>query len=124
MRKVFICGPMTGLPEFNYPAFFAAEETLRELGFRVFNPARSLDGTADAGRTDLPWEFYLSKSIPMLCAADMVLVLDGWEDSKGARLELEIARQLRKPLQTVGNLRASVWLAREVTKRRDDEVTR
>lgn len=38
-RKVYIAGPMTGLPEFNYPTFFAAEEYLRSHGAKVMNPA-------------------------------------------------------------------------------------
>ena len=36
-KKVYVAGPMTGLPEFNYPAFFAAEEYLRSHGAKVMN---------------------------------------------------------------------------------------
>lgn len=39
--KVYISGPMTGLPEFNYPAFFAAAEALEARGYETINPART-----------------------------------------------------------------------------------
>ena len=39
MTRVYIAGPMSGLPEFNYPAFHAAAEKLRGMGFHVENPA-------------------------------------------------------------------------------------
>jgi hypothetical protein len=32
MKRIYIAGPMTGLPEFNYPAFNAEAQRLRGLG--------------------------------------------------------------------------------------------
>lgn len=46
--KVYIAGPMTGLPEFNFPLFFEAEELLKGHGFEVINPARE-DGIDTSG---------------------------------------------------------------------------
>ena len=39
--RVYIAGPMTGLPAFNYPAFHAAAATLRQAGYVVENPAEN-----------------------------------------------------------------------------------
>lgn len=39
--KVYIAGPMSGIPEFNYPAFNTAEGQLFVAGFMPLNPARS-----------------------------------------------------------------------------------
>ena len=41
MTRVYIAGPMTGLPDFNYPAFNAAAAKLRALGLEVLNPAEN-----------------------------------------------------------------------------------
>jgi hypothetical protein len=40
MTRAYIAGPMTGLPEFNFPAFHAAAASLRARGFEVENPAQ------------------------------------------------------------------------------------
>ncbi len=41
---IYISGPMTGYPEYNYPAFMAAEKKLRSLGHGyIINPI-NLDG--------------------------------------------------------------------------------
>ena len=43
--KVYIAGPMSGIPEWNFPAFYQVEEALLALGLETVNPA-ALD---DAG---------------------------------------------------------------------------
>ncbi len=89
-RKIYIAGPMTGLPEFNYPAFFAAEEYLREHGAKVMNPAI------------LPVGFehheYMKIAIPMLETCEAVAFLPGWQQSKGARVEFTTAHHSSKLL--------------------------
>ena len=36
---VYLSGPMTGLPDLNFPAFHAAADKLRSQGVQVVNPA-------------------------------------------------------------------------------------
>lgn len=85
--KVYISGPMTGLPDFNYPAFFAAEDDLKAIGHDVINPAREGDG-------DWGWLEFMRRALVDISQADAIHLLDDWEKSKGACLEAHIAEAL------------------------------
>lgn len=99
--KVYVAGPMTGIPGFNVPAFDAAAAQLRAQGLEVVSPAE-LDGpearaiimaSATGSHADLPpresWGFYLSRDVRLLAddGIEAVYVLPGWEKSAGARFE-------------------------------------
>lgn len=87
--KLYIAGPMTGYPDHNFPAFNAMAKNLRELGFEVVNPAELVEDTTQ------PWEFYMRRDIPLLCQCDGIVLLPGWQHSRGAQLEQYIARALK-----------------------------
>jgi len=78
-KKIYIAGPMTGKPELNRPAFFAAEGYLKERGALVMNPAVLPDGW--------PHRDYMSIAIPMMMTCEAVAFLPGWEKSQGAQRE-------------------------------------
>lgn len=40
MTTLYVAGPMRGIPEFNFPAFFEAEDRPLKAGYDVINPAR------------------------------------------------------------------------------------
>ena len=42
-RRLYVAGPMTGLPDHNYPAFAEAAARLRAVGYEVESPANSSD---------------------------------------------------------------------------------
>ena len=86
--KIYISGPMTGYPEWNVPAFNAAAARLSNLGHEVLNPA---DGGTDAAKS---WSDYLREDIALVVQADAVAVLDGWQESRGASLEVHVAHAL------------------------------
>ena len=83
---VFISGPMTGYKNFNRDEFDAEARAMGDRGYIVLNPAILPDG--------LQHEQYMSITLAMLRQADAVLMLKGWHESKGARLELDLAIRL------------------------------
>lgn len=90
---IYISGPMTGLPEYNYPLFNRVAEELRAEGFAVCNPAEFFGGKGDRTR-----EEYMRESIRCLIDCDRVVTLPDWDQSAGAVLEIEIANQIGIPV--------------------------
>lgn len=94
---MYIAGPMSGLPEFNHPAFFAAEELLREYNseelMTIINPARNVVDTAGLTKDEI-WEAYMKISREQVRSANLLYLLDGWENSKGAVEEVKLAMDL------------------------------
>lgn len=94
---------MTGLPQFNFPAFDAMAARLRALLFEVVSPAElddpedreaalaSADGSmlGGHGKTKKSWGDFLSRDVKLIADGGIegIVVLPGWETSRGARLE-------------------------------------
>jgi hypothetical protein len=98
--KIYLSGPMTGMPEYNFPAFNEAAAAIRGRGFDVVNPAE-LDA-AEVGRKE--WADYLRRDIAKLLECNSIAVLPGWENSKGAALEVHVAKSLGMPVFYAHNL--------------------
>jgi hypothetical protein len=88
--KLYLSGPMTGIPEFNFPAFHKAAASLRASGYEVVNPAE-LDA---ADTTPMAWEDYLRRDLRVLLDCQGIALLPGWENSRGAKLESTVALAL------------------------------
>jgi hypothetical protein len=89
MDSIYISGPMSGLPNFNFDNFNRVAEMLRALKQTVVNPAENF-----GGKTDLSREEYMRKDIRSLMNARVVVALDGWMESKGALTEIRVAREI------------------------------
>jgi hypothetical protein len=105
-RKIYIAGPMTGLPGYNYAKFNAWAEHFRLCGWDVANPAEigAKFGTADEINADKRLlEAVMAAEIEELATCDAVFLLNGWQRSRGSRKELEAAlsRDLEIILQPV-----------------------
>lgn len=87
--NVYIAGPMSGLPDFNYPAFFKAAEKLRAAGLEVENPAENPPPPDGAG-----WLGYMRMSLVQISKVDGIALLPGWQGSRGAALEKRIGEDL------------------------------
>lgn len=81
LKKVFISGPMSGIEDWNKPAFMEAEEKLKAAGFSVFNPAWLM--------VDEAWSNHdlMAIDLAALGRCNYIYQLEGWENSKGARAE-------------------------------------
>ncbi len=87
--RIYISGPMTGHVHHNYPAFNAVAKNLRDSGYVVYNPAENFGGDRKQARKE-----YMRVDIIHLLQAQTVVFLPKWEDSNGAELEMDIAREL------------------------------
>lgn len=105
VKAIYIAGPMTGIPAYNYPAFIAAAEDMRERGFPIISP-HELDKDAndiydialksnnglDPAVTESVYAGLLARDVQLIADhCDGICFLQGWERSKGARLEAFVA---------------------------------
>lgn len=87
-KRIYLSGPMSGLPELNFPAFHAMAARLRAAGHEVVNPAElNPDPAAD-------WNQCMRRDIAALCTCTTLALMPGWETSQGAQLELHIAHRI------------------------------
>lgn len=84
--KVYIAGPMTGLPDFNRDAFRKQHVSLMHQGHIVLCPAVLPDGLSHLQ--------YMDICFAMVRAADAIFMLRGWEKSAGAVAEHALAKKL------------------------------
>ena len=108
--KVYLAGPMRGIPKFNFPAFHKAAKKLRKQGYTVFNPAEAdtkRHGT-DIGKDNptgsekqamvdhgFNLRVALGDDLEWICKhADAVALLPGWRKSRGAKAEKATADAL------------------------------
>lgn len=86
--RIYLAGPMTGLPDWNFPAFHAAAARLRSEGYHVENPAENSAPPCNS------WEGYMRTAIAQLVTCDMIALLPGSENSRGATIEKQLAYDL------------------------------
>ena len=101
MMRLYISGPMTGLPDFNYPAYQHAAIELRRVGYEVLDPS-DIDGLHNpTPETPQSWDWYMRHALRMVLDAEGVATLPGWTRSRGAALEVHIACALNLPVESV-----------------------
>jgi hypothetical protein len=108
MSTCYIAGPMTGIPGFNYRAFDEARDILRTHGWKVISPADldrvnlKMDFSVMTGNEDLsPWrQKFARQDMEALLKVERLFVLEGWEQSTGARNEMTMAAMLGVPICT------------------------
>jgi hypothetical protein len=86
--KLYLAGPMSNIPELNFPLFHAETARLRGLGYEIINPA---EVNADPA---VGWLACMRDDIAALVRCDGVATLPGWENSRGAKIERGLAESL------------------------------
>ena len=92
MIKYYLSGKITDVTRelelANLQKFHDLEKELVARGFDVFNPAN----WEQDGKT---WEWYLARDLKWIYDnRPMLYLMEGWQDSRGARLEVEFAKLL------------------------------
>ena len=101
--SAYLAGPMSGYPEFNFPAFRDAARELVDMGLR--NLYHTASGVPPREAVAKPWEEYLRNALRLMLTCDAVVALPGWRESKGARLEVYVALELGMPVVEYPDLR-------------------
>jgi hypothetical protein len=101
-KSCYLAGKMSGLPQWGFPAFINAAADLRDRGWIVYSPAEhdlelGFDPNEDtfepaARARSMHWD------LDHIFVVDAIVVLPGWENGRGARCEVALARFLDLPV--------------------------
>lgn len=80
----YIAGPMSGYADHNFPMFNLVAAKLRARNARVINPAEL--------NVEKPgYSIAMRRDISAMLTCNRIMLLPGWERSKGARVEFDLA---------------------------------
>jgi hypothetical protein len=108
--RIYLAGPMSNIPQLNFPAFDAAAADLRSRGYDVVSPAE-LDDPEDRAaalaspdgnmaKIDKTWGHFLARDVKLIAdeGIEAIVCLPGWRESRGARLETFVGRLCELPI--------------------------
>ena len=95
MKHIYICGKVTGDPDYR-KKFHEAEERLYELGYYPVNPAAFI-----ASNTE--WSKAMKLAIRAMLLCDGVALLKDWKKSKGAKIEVRLACSLGMDVKPIND---------------------
>jgi len=88
MKKVYIAGKISGIEDYAYALFEEAEQKFIKKGYQVVNPMKL------PHNHDKTWESYMKDCVFELVGCDLIHPLPNWNDSRGARIEMQLAKEL------------------------------
>lgn len=115
-QHIYLAGPMRGIPEYNFPAFLLAGDLLRDQGHTVHNPAEAdmeagfqwenTTGNEDLAELGFDHRGAVARGLRWIAQhANAVVVLDGWQESRGARAEVAVAVAVGIPVHHIDHIR-------------------
>jgi len=102
---IYIAGKVTGDPDY-YDKFLEAENKLCDAGYEPLNPAVFIPKNYE-------WNKAMRIAIRFMLQGDGVALLKDWKKSKGAKLEVRIAKMVGLPVK-----RLETWLKEEPEHKR------
>lgn len=93
--RLYVIGPVTGREDLNRKAFEDAKEMLEQAGYDVLIPH-------DAVPPDYDYARAMRTSIATMLGCDGAAFLPDWDESRGAKLEREVAIAGGLPIHCVG----------------------
>ena len=102
-QRVYISGPMTGMPNSNLTNFERVAFFFRESGFSVCNPVETSIILGKLDHSD-----YMRFDFARILEADLVVALVGWSNSPGALVEIHMALSMGTAVKTEANLRLTM----------------
>jgi hypothetical protein len=108
MPTLYIAGPMTGLPDYNWPAFRLWTRRLRDVGYAVVSPVELVEQWRDQSKPFTRDDYHRAMRDGFRAIVghahiahdgfdegdgpvDGLAYLDGWNRSRGALAEVHVA---------------------------------
>jgi len=89
-KRCYNSGKITGLPDLDYILnFMDADDEIKELGYNPINPLTHVMSA------DVPWWLHMTVDILLLLTCRTAYFQENWKDSRGARIEHNIAKFFR-----------------------------
>lgn len=98
IKQVYLAGPMRGRELLNFPLFHEVANHLRKLGLGVTSPAEKDIQAGYSGTNQRPWIECACEDALEVLKSDAVVVLPGWEGSRGTRFEIMAALAADVPI--------------------------
>jgi Domain of unknown function (DUF4406) len=106
--RLYIAGPMAGLPDLNRPRFREAAAAVAASGVFAVNPhdippwehpgpCPASYAISDSGHSAA---CHLRTCLAIVLSCDAVLLIEGWQNSRGAQIERAVARDVGIPTFT------------------------
>ena len=90
MKRIYLSGAITGRHKSEYEAHFDSAAIF--LSQSLWIPVNPVSLNHDHDKT---YESYIRRDLKALLDCDAIYMLTGWEHSKGARIEFNIAVELK-----------------------------
>ena len=101
-RRIYIAGKISYLPKKEAESLFnRADRLIVSLGNIARNPVKIVPAPPENMTDEEAVEFWIKAMeilLPELMRADAIYMLPNWQDSQGARIEHNLAFEMRKPI--------------------------